>query len=47
MKMTVFFSFFEKSATKHQIGYRYGARKENSTFLKNGYYLRLCCTDMR
>ena len=33
--MTVFFNFFEKSATKHQLAYRYGARKGNLTFLKN------------
>ncbi|HBF7388414.1 TPA: hypothetical protein ACHSYA_004132 [Clostridioides difficile] len=32
--MTVFFSFLEKSATKHQTAYRYGARKEISTFFE-------------
>lgn len=30
----VFFNFFEKSATKHQLVYRYGARKGNLTFFK-------------
>ena len=33
--MTVFFNFFEKSATKHQLAYRYGARKGNQTFFQN------------
>ena len=33
--MTVFFNFFEKSATKHQLVYRYGARKGNLTFFQN------------
>ncbi|EEA84112.1 hypothetical protein CLOHIR_02236 [Peptacetobacter hiranonis DSM 13275] len=33
--MTVFFNFFEKSATKHQLAYRYGARKGNLTFFQN------------
>lgn len=33
--MTVFFNFFEKSATKHQIVYRYGVRKGNLTFFQN------------
>ena len=33
--MTVFFNFFEKSATKHQLAYRYGARKGNLTFFEN------------
>ncbi len=33
--MTVFFNFFKKSATKHQLAYRYGARKGNLTFFQN------------
>ena len=33
--MTVFFNFFEKSATKHQLAYRYGVRKGNLTFFQN------------
>ena len=33
--MTVFFNFFKKSATKHQLVYRYGARKGNLTFFQN------------
>ena len=34
-RMTVFFNFFEKSATKYQLAYRYGVRKGNLTFLKS------------
>lgn len=33
--MTVFINSFEKSATKHQLAYRYGARKGNLTFFQN------------
>ena len=33
--MTVFFNFFKISATKHQLVYRYGARKGNLTFFQN------------
>ena len=33
--MTVFFNFFEKSATKHQLVYRYSARKGNLAFFGN------------
>lgn len=33
--MTVFFNFFEKSATKYQLAYRYGVRKGNLTFFQN------------
>ena len=28
-------NFFIKSATKHQLAYRYGARKENLTFFQH------------
>ncbi|HIE4348903.1 TPA: hypothetical protein ACXM37_000465 [Clostridioides difficile] len=33
--MTVFFNFFKKSATKHQLAYRYGTRKGNLNFFEN------------
>ncbi|HHY0049459.1 hypothetical protein GSQ33_03735 [Clostridioides difficile] len=41
--MMVFFNFFEKSATKHQLVYRYGARKGNLTFFKNMSEIRDDC----
>ena len=34
-RMTVFFNFFKKSATKRLLAYRYGARKGNLTFFEN------------
>ena len=34
-RMTVFFNFYKKSATKRLLAYRYGARKENLTFFQN------------
>lgn len=34
MRMTVFFNFFEKSATKQLLAYRYGARTGNLTFFE-------------
>ena len=33
-RMTVFFNFFEKSATKQLLAYRYGARTGNLTFFE-------------